>query len=194
MEVVGQAEDGDEALRLALATRPDVVVLDVRMPHQDGLAVLPEIRRAAAGAHCLILSGISDLDLVVRAVRLGAAGFVLKGAGIDEVLRAIRAIHRGQSALDPLVTGQLIKAYQEFRAAEQGSSGLTPAELGVLKLLTRGLSNGELAAELGMSERAVSGHLRHILDKLGVANRLQAALLAREHRLVDSGSQGPAPA
>jgi DNA-binding NarL/FixJ family response regulator len=189
MEVVGQAEDGEEAVRLARATRPDVVVLDARMPHKDGLAVLPEIMRAAPGARCLMLSGFGDLDLVSQAVRLGAAGFVLKDAGMDEVLRAIRAIYRGQGALDPVVTVQLFKAYQERQHAENGLSGLTPAEVGVLRLLARGLSNREIARELGVSVRTVSSHIRNILDKLGVPNRLQAALFAREHGLVEGGSQ-----
>jgi DNA-binding NarL/FixJ family response regulator len=192
MQVVALAEDGDAAVRLALATRPDVVVLDVRMPRKDGLAVLPEIRRAAPGARCLMLSGFGDLDLVLQAVRLGAAGFVLKDAGMAEVLRAIRAVYHGQSALDPVVTGQLIEAYRERQDAKHGISGLTPAEVGVLRLLARGLSNRELAAELGVSVRTVTTHIRHILDKLGVPNRLQAALFARERGLADSGSQGEA--
>jgi DNA-binding NarL/FixJ family response regulator len=156
--------------------------------------VLPEIMRAAPGAHCLMLSGFGDLDLVSQAVRLGAAGFVLKEAGMDEVLRAIRAVYPGQGALDPVVTGQLIGAYRERQHAEHGISGLTPAEVGVLRLLARGLSNREIARELGVSARTVSTHIRHILDKLGVANRLQAALYAREHGLAAGGSRESGPA
>jgi DNA-binding NarL/FixJ family response regulator len=194
MEVVGQAEDGDAALRLALATRPDVVVLDVRMPNKDGMEVLPEIARSAPDTRCLILSSFGDQGLVLQAVKRGAEGFVTKDAGMDEVLRAIRAVYRGQSALDPLATGRLIKAYQELQDVEHEISGLTPAETGVLTLLTRGLSNRELARELGVSVRTVTSHIRHILDKLGVANRVQAALFARDHGLIDSGSQLPASA
>jgi DNA-binding NarL/FixJ family response regulator len=194
MEVVGLAEDGDGAVRLALTARPDVAVLDARMPRKDGLAALPEIMRVAPDTRCLILSGFGDLGTVMGAVRLGAVGFVLKDAGLEEVLRAIRAIYLGQSALDTVVTGQLIKAFQELQYAEHGLSGLTPAETGVLRLLTRGLSNREIAADLGVSVRTVTSHLRRILSKLGVENRVQAALYGRAHRLVDNGSQRAATA
>jgi DNA-binding NarL/FixJ family response regulator len=180
MRVVGQARDGDEAVSLTLTAQPDVVVLDVRMPEKDGMAVLPELARAAPGVHCLMLSGFGDLDLVLQAIKLGAAGYVLKDAGMDELLRAIRAISRGESALDPVVTARLIKVHQELQQGDHGIKDLTPAEVGVLKLLTRGLSNRGLAAELGVSVRTVTTHIRHILDKLGVDNRVQAALYARE--------------
>jgi DNA-binding NarL/FixJ family response regulator len=194
MEVVGQAEDGDGAVRLALTTRPDVAVLDAHMPGKDGLAALPEIMRAAPGTRCLMLSGFSDLDLVSQAIKLGAEGFVTKDAGMDEVLRAIRAVYRGQSALDPTVTGRLIEAYRERQDAEHGIRGLTPTEVWVLRLLTRGLSNRALARELGVSVRTVSTHIGHILHKLGAKSRVQAALYAREHGLVDGGPQRAASA
>jgi DNA-binding NarL/FixJ family response regulator len=183
IELVGQAADGDEAVRQALRTLPDVILLDVRMPAKDGLTVLIEIKQALPAARCLMLTSFNESEQMLRAIRSGAAGFLLKDAGIDELLRAIRAVYRGEGALHPAATQQLIKAYRAFPGVEHGVDDLTPAELRVLKLLTRGLSNRQLATELRVSERTITTHIRHILDKLGMENRVQAALYACEHEL-----------
>src|SRR5690348_375240 len=144
IEVVGLAADGDEAVRQALLTRPDVIVLDVRMPAKDGLAALLEIRQVLPAAHCLMLTSFDESEQVLQAIKLGAAGFLLKDAGPEELLRAIRAVYHGEGALAPAATRQLINAYQAHDGSERRGAELTPSEVRVLKLLTRGLSNREL--------------------------------------------------
>jgi DNA-binding NarL/FixJ family response regulator len=181
MQIVGQAADGDEAVRQVLRLHPDVVVLDVRMPVKDGIEALIEIKEALPAARCLMLTSFDDPEQVLQAIRAGAAGFLHKDAGPDELLRAIRAVYRGEGALNAAATRQLINAYQILEGAESQDVKLTAAEVEVLKLLTKGLSNRELANELGVSVRTISTHVRHILDKLGAQNRVQAALYAREH-------------
>jgi DNA-binding NarL/FixJ family response regulator len=183
MQIVGQAADGDEAVRQVLRLHPDVVVLDVRMPVKDGIEALAEIKEALPAARCLMLTSFDDPEQVLQAIRAGAAGFLHKDAGPDELLRAIRAVYRGEGALNAAATRQLINAYQILEGAESQDVKLTAAEVEVLKLLTKGLSNRELANELGVSVRTISTHVRHILDKLGAQNRVQAALYAREHGL-----------
>jgi len=183
MEVVAIAADGDEAVRQALRTRPDVILLDVRMPVKDGLTALVEIKQALPAARCLMLTGSNDSQPMLQAMQLGAAGHLVKDGGMDAVLRAIRAVYHGDGALDPATTQQLITAYRARQTAARPDDDLTVAELRVLKLLTRGLSNRQIAAELGVSVRTVTSHIGHILAKLGVQNRVQAALYARERGL-----------
>jgi DNA-binding NarL/FixJ family response regulator len=178
MEIVGTAMQGDEAVRLALRTRPDVAVLDVRMPVKDGLTALSEIREALPSTRCVILTGIRDADLLLQAISFGAAGYVAKNADVADLVQAIRAVYHGGGALDPVTTQQLIRAYQARQTPAHERDGLTAAERRVLRLLARGLSNRELARELGVSERTVTTHVRRILDKLALKNRVQAALYA----------------
>jgi DNA-binding NarL/FixJ family response regulator len=183
MQIVGQAANGEEAVRQALRIRPDVIVLDVRMPVMDGIQALIELKQALPTACCLMLTSFDDAEQVLQAIRAGAAGFLHKDAGPDELLRAIRAVYRGEGALNAAATRQLINAYQVLEGGEHHEAKLTLAEVEVLKLLAKGLSNRELANELGVSVRTISTHVRHILDKLGAQNRVQAALYAREHGL-----------
>jgi DNA-binding NarL/FixJ family response regulator len=183
MQVVGQAEDGEEAVHTALLTQPDVVLLDVHMPGKDGLTVLREIKQALPEARCLMLTATVDPSQVLQAVQAGAVGYLLKDASPDDLLGAIRAVYAGQGALSPAATRQLIDAYHAFPGAERPDVVLTPSERRVLGLLARGLSNQEIANNLGVSVRTVTTHVQHILDKLGVENRVQAALYAREHGL-----------
>jgi DNA-binding NarL/FixJ family response regulator len=183
MEIVGVAADGEEAVRLARLTRPDVIVLDAHMPVMDGLAALRALTQTPSAARCLILSGNHDEEQLLQAIKLGAAGYLVKDGSTDALLRAIRAIFHGGSVLAPVATQQLISAFQVRQTATRARDDLTPAELRVLRLLVRGSSDGRIAAELGLSTRTVSTHVRHILDKLAVKNRVQAALYAREHGL-----------
>lgn len=183
-QVVAQAVNGDEAVRLALQHKPDVVVLDLRMPEKDGLSALADIKQQLPTARFLMLTSFFDPEEVLEALRLGADGFVLKDAGVDELIRAIRAVSHGDSALNSAATHQLVRAYQASQHAQHDDiADLTPSELRVLALLTRGLSNRQLAKELGVSVRTVTTHIRHILEKLSLDNRVQAALYAREHGL-----------
>jgi DNA-binding NarL/FixJ family response regulator len=179
IHVVGQAANGDEAVRDALLTRPDVVLLDVYMPGKDGLTALREIKQTLPEARCIMLTGFDDAAPVLQAVEAGADGFLSKQAAPDELVRAIRAILQGEAVLDPAATRHLIGAYH----ARPDAPSLTTTELRVLRLLATGLSNRDLARDMGVSVRTVTSHVQHILDKLGVQNRVEAALYARDHGL-----------
>jgi DNA-binding NarL/FixJ family response regulator len=184
MQLVAQAADGNEAVRLALLTQPDVIVLDMDMPQKDGVTALLEIKQALPAIRCLMLTSANDSQQVLQAIKAGAAGCLLKDVGPDELLRAIRAVYHGEGALDPATTRQLIDAVQSHQGTPPvHEAKLTAAEVRVLRLLTRGLSNRELANQLGVSERTVTTHIRHILHKVGAQNRVQAALYARDHGL-----------
>jgi DNA-binding NarL/FixJ family response regulator len=185
MEIVGEAADGEEAVRLALLTRPDLILLDVSMPGKDGLAALRELKQTLPEARCIMLTGFDDPKHVLQAVEAGADGFLSKLAVPEELLRAIRAVHQGEAVLDPAAARHLISVYQAGPAAVDGVAALTPAEVRVLKLLATGLSNAELATKLGVSVRTITTHVQHILDKLGLQSRLEAALYARDHGLLE---------
>jgi DNA-binding NarL/FixJ family response regulator len=183
MQLVAQAADGNEAVRQALLTQPDVIVLDMDMPLKDGVTALLEIKQALPAIRCLMLTSVNDSQEVLQAIKAGAAGCLLKDVGPDELLRAIRAVYHGAGALDPATTRQLIDAVQSHQGTPVHEAKFTAAEVRVLRLLTRGLSNRELANQLGVSERTVTTHIRHILHKVGAQNRVQAALYARDHGL-----------
>jgi DNA-binding NarL/FixJ family response regulator len=183
IQIVGQAGDGEEAVRQARLTLPDVTLLDVCMPVKDGLAALREIKQTLPDVRCLMLTGFDDAERVLRAIEAGADGFLVKQGGTEDLLRAIREIHRGAAVLDPAAARHLIGAYQGRPGTARGATALTSAELRVLRLLARGLSNRDLARDLGVSVRTITSHVQHILDKLGVQNRVEAALYARDHGL-----------
>jgi DNA-binding NarL/FixJ family response regulator len=150
---------------------------------ENGLAVLVEMKQALPTARCVLLASRDESEQAVQAIKLGVAGYLLKDADLDELLRGIRAAFQGEIAHHPVATQQLISAYRALPGSEQGVADLTPAELRVLTLLTRGLSNRGLASELGVSEGTINTHIRHILEKLALKTRLQAALYARKHLL-----------
>jgi DNA-binding NarL/FixJ family response regulator len=183
MRIVAQAADGEEAVRQALLTRPDVVLLDVLMPVKGGLEALVEIARSLPGARCLMLTTAEESDQLLQALRFGAMGFLLKDASTAELLRAIRTVYHTGSALDPAATRQLLRAAQARLASGRAGAHLTRTERAVIRLLSRGLSNRQLADELEVSERTIATHIQHILDKLALKNRAQAALYARTHGL-----------
>jgi DNA-binding NarL/FixJ family response regulator len=183
MQVVGHAANGEAAVLQAQRTQPDVIILDMHMPGIDGLAALSEIKQMLPEARCIMLSDLADAEQVVQAVKAGAEGFLLKDVDPDDLLDAIRAVYMGQDALSPAATRQLMDAYQTYPVAPGQDGTLTPAEFRVLRLLAQGLSNGEIGSALGVSARTVSSHVQHILDKLGVHNRVEAALYARDHGL-----------
>jgi DNA-binding NarL/FixJ family response regulator len=186
LELVGQAANGEQAVELVRGLRPDVLILDLRMPVKDGLSAIPEIRALAPETRILVLTSFGEDQDVIAAMGMGAQGFLLKDVGDEELLRAIRAVHSGGVALDPSVAGVLVRSLQQPPqrsgplVPDTRIDELTPSELKVLQLLTRGLSNQDLAAELVVSVRTITTHVRSILDKLQLANRTQAALYARE--------------
>lgn len=184
MELVTQVEDGVEAVAVALATQPDVIVLDLKMPKLDGLAAMRQIREQLPEARCIILTSFGDDGQVLDAVQAGAMGFLNKDAHQDELLAAIRAVSRGDGALHPSAARVLMQSFKAAPRSSASNDALTQTELKVLHLLANGSSNRELAESLGVSVRTVTTHVRNILDKLQLENRTQAALYAREHGLI----------
>jgi DNA-binding NarL/FixJ family response regulator len=192
IEVVGEAADGREAIEVAHQRAPDVVLMDVRMPHLDGLEAT---RRIVAGAEegprVLILTTFDLDEYVYEALRSGASGFLLKDGPAEQLVSAVRVVARGEALLAPRITRRLIAEFS--RAGHPGVppdrlDGLTARELDVLKLVARGLSNAEIAGELYVAETTVRTHLGHILTKLGLRDRVQAVVLAYETGLVRPGA------
>jgi two-component system, NarL family, response regulator LiaR len=182
IEVVAEAADGAAAVDAALRTDPDVVLLDLVMPELDGVGVLARLRQREARARVIVLTSFGDDDKLFAALRAGAAGYLLKDVEPSELVRAIRSAHAGQSPLSPAVATRIV---EEVAHGGGGAPGeLTPRELDVLTLIARGRSNKVIARELGVAEKTVKTHVSHILGKLGLTDRTQAALYAVRQGLV----------
>ncbi|MFB7376791.1 response regulator [Kitasatospora purpeofusca] len=184
VEVVGQAADGEEAVRLALELRPDVVLMDVQMPRLDGVSATRQV--VAAGAAQVLVLTTFDLDeYVYGALRAGAAGFLLKDLEADALVDGIRTVARGDGMLAPSVTRRLIGTFarperQVGPEVREAVAGLTPREREVLACIGAGLSNGEIAGRLEMAEATTKTHVSRILAKLRLRSRVQAAILAQD--------------
>ncbi|MER7681557.1 MULTISPECIES: response regulator transcription factor [unclassified Streptomyces] len=187
--VVGEASDGIGAVESAEALRPDVVLMDIRMPHRDGVEATRLIARPGSPSRVVILTTF-DLDAhVVDALRAGASGFLVKDGPADSLVGAIRTVASGEAVLSPRVTHRLLDRFARLAAPEtpqvpSGLEALTGRELDVLRALTRGLSNAEIARELGVGETTVKTHVAHILEKYGLRDRVQAVILAYDCGLV----------
>jgi DNA-binding NarL/FixJ family response regulator len=189
MELVGEAADGQEAIDLARELHPDVILMDIRMPVLDGVEATRIVGTEEPSAKVLVLTTFDVDEYVVEALRAGASGFLLKDVRPEELIQAIRIVARGDALLAPSVTRKLLEAVGPALEPLQPKrssalSHLTESELKVLALVGRGLSNDEIAAELFVAETTVRTHLRHILDKLGLRNRVQAVVLAYDTGLV----------
>ncbi len=185
IEVVGEAADGEEAVEQAEALRPEVVLMDLVMPKLDGVGAMRQLRERGSDARVIVLTSFLDDDRLLPAIRAGAAGYLLKNAEPAELARAVRAAHEGETILDPTVASRLVRAISEGPATGAELAGqLTNREREVLELIARGQSNKRIALELGIAEKTVKTHVGHLLDKLGVTDRTQAALLAVEQGLV----------
>jgi DNA-binding NarL/FixJ family response regulator len=179
LEVVGEAENGEEAVRLAQRLRPDVVLMDLRMPVVDGVEATNRIKEEDPGANILVLTTYdSDAD-ILRAIEAGATGYLLKDTPREDLFRAIRAAARGEPVLAPSVTARLMQ-----RAQTPARTALSGREIEVLELVARGGSNKELARDLHLSEATVKSHLIHIFDKLGVTDRTAAVTVALERGIL----------
>ena len=193
IEVVGEACDGVEAVQPAAESRPDVVVMDIRMPNLDGIEATRQLTRAGdRQPRVLILTTFDFDEYVYRAVRAGASGFLLKDASAAELVQAVRVVADGDALLAPSVTRRLIERFaggtEPQGTRPQSLDALTEREHEVLLLITRGLSNGEIAEALTVSEPTVKSHVGHILAKLDLRNRVQAVVLAYESGLVRPGA------
>ena len=187
IEVVGEAGDGSQAVEQAVLRRPDVILMDIRMPKLDGLEAS---RRLAGKVRVLILTTFDLNEYVYEALRAGASGFLLKDAPADELVRAIRVVAGGEALLSPSITRRLIEEFARRPAPSERPTALdelTAREVEVLKLVARGLSNGEIAKELYLSEATVKTHVGRILQKLDLRDRVQAVVLAYESGLVQPG-------
>ena len=192
--VVGDAADGRDAVQLAARCRPDVVLMDVRMPHLDGIEATAAIMAGPNPPHVLMLTTFDLEEYVYAALRAGASGFMLKDAPAEQLLDAIRVVHRGDALLAPSVTRMLISeiALRPSRDATivPGLDELTDRELDVMRLVARGQSNAEIAESLYLGEATVKTHVGRILSKLGVRDRVQAVVVAYESGLVTPGTDG----
>jgi NarL family two-component system response regulator LiaR len=186
-EIVGEAADGEQAVAEAERLRPDVILMDLVMPKLDGLGAMRELRARVPGSRVLVLTSFLDDDRLLPAIQAGAAGYLLKNAEPAELARAIRAAHRGEAIIDPAVAARLVKTLSDggARPAQAQLELLTRREREVLELIARGQSNKRIAYALGISEKTVKTHVGHLLAKLGVTDRTQAALLAVQHGLTD---------
>jgi DNA-binding NarL/FixJ family response regulator len=195
LELVGEAADGREAVSQARAAVPDVVLMDVRMPGMDGIEATGELLAAAPGARVVILTTFEDDDYVFGALAAGASGFLLKRTRPEELIAAIHTVAEGDALLSPAVTRTVIDRMARQPAptepAESRLGELTPREREVLGLVARGLSNREIAAELVIEESTVKTHVRRVLMKLRLRDRVQAVIAAYESGLVRPGSPGP---
>jgi len=185
IEVVGEAADGAEGLAEAERLRPDVVLMDLVMPGLDGVAAMRELRGRLPAARAIVLTSFLDEDRLLPALRAGAAGYLLKNAPPAEVARAVRAAHAGEAVLDPVVAARLVET---LARDDEPLDRLTPREREVLVLLGRGFPNKQIARELHLSEKTVKAHVGHVLAKLGVADRTQAAVAAVRAGLVEPRS------
>jgi DNA-binding NarL/FixJ family response regulator len=189
IEVAGSASDGDEAVALAGRLHPDVVLMDLGMPHCDGVEATRRLRERHPGTHVLVLTTYADDRSVVAALRAGARGFLTKDAGADQIEQALRAVMRGEAAIDPAVQHHVVAAVAaagaQEAAAEPLPDGLTPREAEVMSLIAAGLSNAEIADRLVITEATVKSHVNHLFGKTGVRDRAQAVAYAYRNGLAD---------
>ncbi|HEV8460761.1 MAG TPA: response regulator transcription factor [Gaiellaceae bacterium] len=189
IEVVGEAADGREALRLGKELQPDVVLMDVRMPELDGIEATRRLRQAGVDSRVLVLTTFDLDEYVYEAMRAGASGFLLKDAPREQLVSAVRTVARGEALLAPAITQRLIERFVARAPTTEvpGIADLSTRELEVLRLVARGLSNAEIAGELVVGEATVKTHVAHVLRKLEVRDRVQAVVFAYETGIVQPG-------
>ena len=185
VEVVGEAKNGLQALELALKTKPDVILLDMVMPKQDGLATIPKLKEGLPDARILVLTSFAESDRVYQTIKAGALGYLLKDSTRIQLIQAIRDVAHGQASIHPSVALKVIHEIDHPSELMYTSEPLTPRELDTLKLIARGQSNQEIAMSLSVHERTVAKYVSNILDKLHLANRTQAALYAVREGLAE---------
>ncbi len=194
LEVIGEAADGHAAVAETSRLRPDVVLMDLRLPGQDGIAATTRLKANEPDVEVVALTGFDDEDRVMAAIESGASGFLLKDAEADDIAAAIRSAHRGELYLDPAVAGVVARRLRRPEPPSDGDGealGLTPREVDVLRLVARGMPNRAIGDALGITERTARTHVSNILAKLGLTSRTQAALFAVEHGVAAEADASP---
>jgi NarL family two-component system response regulator LiaR len=178
IDVVGEASDGREAIDQVRALQPDVILMDIVMPEMDGLEAIQRILDEWPEMRILVLTSFASVDMVLPAIRAGALGYLLKDSGPQELVAAIEQVYCGQSSLHPAIARKLLQEISQPSSQHSGADSLTDREITVLKLVAQGYSNRDIANELTVSEATVRTHVSHILAKLELSSRTQAALYA----------------
>jgi two-component system, NarL family, response regulator DevR len=178
IEVVGEAGTAEEALSRIPPTRPDVALLDVRLPDSDGVEVCREIRSRHPEIRCLILTSFADDEALFDAIMAGASGFLLKQVKSEEIVEAVRLVAKGQSLLDPAVTGRVLERLRKGPEEDERLAKLSPQERNILELIADGLTNRQIADQIHLAEKTVKNYVSNLLTKLGMERRTQAAVYA----------------
>jgi DNA-binding NarL/FixJ family response regulator len=192
IDLVGQASDGAEAVEKAAESLPDIVLMDIRMPRSNGIEACRAMKEAAPSSKIVILTISDEEEDLFEAIRAGASGYLLKDIPLDEVADTVRAVHGGQSLINPSMAGKLLTEFaalarrdDEERAQEVPAPRLTEREMQVLKLVARGMNNRDIAKELFISENTVKNHVRNILEKLQIHSRMEAVMVAVREKLIE---------
>jgi two-component system, NarL family, nitrate/nitrite response regulator NarL len=185
--IVGEAPNGNECVRLMNKLKPDILLLDLRMPEKDGLSVLENVNFDSLQTRVIVVTAAEDDRDIVRAMRLGARGVVLKQSASDLLVKSIRKVHQGEIWLDNRMTAEVINAFKKSSegGARREKPLLSEREREIVQLVAQGFRNREIGEKLFISEQTVKNHLHNIFDKLGVSDRLELALYAIHHRLID---------
>ncbi len=184
IEVVGEASDGDEAVGKARSLKPDVVLMDISMPGMNGITATRLIKKDLPETKVIMLTMLDQEGYVYEAVKAGATGYLLKNTGLEELVKAIKEVHRGGATLHPEAQAQLLKEYVYLAQSNRDTYGLSERELEVLQLVGDGLSNKEIADRLFISIQTVKTHITHIFEKLGVKDRTEAVATALRRGLI----------
>ena len=185
IEIVGEAGNGLEAIRKAKSAEPNLILMDLLMPEMDGIEAIRQIRDQQPGMRFLVMTSYSGDDQIFPAIKAGAQGYLLKDSGAGQLVQAIRQVHRGEPSLHPDIARKIMQEIRQPTPVKPTPDPLTKREVEVLSLLAKGLDNQEIADQLAVAEVTVRSHISRILDKLHMANRVQATLYALREGLVD---------
>jgi DNA-binding NarL/FixJ family response regulator len=191
LEIVGEAKDGAEAVDLILSADPDIVLLDINMPRMDGGQVIKRLRGTSIHTKFMAITAYDDEEHLANLSALGINGYILKSSSMPDLLAALRAVNNGESYVDPKVAGKLLSSFQKHKEENDVMQLLTQREKEVLFWLSQGFNNLEISAKMVLSEKTVKNHVSHLLKKLNLNDRTQAAVLAWRMGIVQSTSSAP---